>query len=1817
MKPKTMTSAEVREQILKALELDLLGPMGEVSPYESERLDQAPSQWYLTGFIVPRNLRVSRDLGISPAQQQSFNLQADLEQEDEDDDELDQATTDRPARADDTDKETPRSSGKPKYLPSSLGLTVLVPKSCQKLQVFATWGDYEPVMPGDVLVADDESHMDEDTPRFDPLIAGEQQGMLEGIGGMVADQEARRSRQPDWQRTPKTSRRIIEVDSGADKLREVDLPGSDGLKLAWICRETPAQSLDPSVALDGAITVSAFLINDRQAVTGPGKEQTYAFQAELKLMCVEGFVARPGLSGLMSKDEDLRIGDLQYRDVFEFAVGHNASATGMVFGPKCHIVSTAWLPTATVELVEAAQITNVELRMEALASLNDHASAISALLPLATEYEKWIREQRGANYGFAERGEIAETLMDRAEEVARRIREGVELLKDEKVFTAFKIANRAMAMQARQRAAQTRNVKPESVDAPRWRPFQLAFLLLNLEGVVEPHSDDRKIVELLFFPTGGGKTEAYLVLAAFTLVYRRFREGVSGAVPKYAGVTVLMRYTLRLLTLDQMGRAAALICALELIRKDDLAKLGKWPFEIGLWVGAAATPNYMGKRGDEKSMVYRVAAYKNGNDSRRPIPMEKCPWCGKDFEKESFVLEPSMDDADNLHIHCMSETCAFGGDNHLPLLMVDEPIYRRLPCFLIATVDKYASMPWRGEIASLFGKVQSFERNRGFVGWSGNHKSQPIEMDFDLPPPELIIQDELHLISGPLGTIAGLFETAIEALATRDGVVPKIVSSTATVRRAKSQIGSLFGRSDVTIFPPPGPDRTDSFFAKTVKGRETSRLYVGVAAQGRSVKRVVLRTYVALMSATYKIYKDCGGANNKENPADPYMTMLGYFNSLRELGGTRRLVEDELTSQLGQYDNRKRVDDDSSPFISRSIQFEVQELTSRVTTDKISAAKEALSRPHMDDKTSVDISLATNMISVGLDITRLGLMAVYAQPKMTSEYIQATSRVGRDRNKPGMVLTIFNINRARDRSHYERFGFYHDTFYTGVEATSVTPFSPRALDRALFPVVVALARLSFDFMNQDQDAIEIIKHRSRLDTILDIIETRVRKVVSLNPDSMSELDVDRVKSAAKSLLDSWLMYAEELENDNCKLSYRDGDGTIRKRLIHDVLDPKLQYLPKLEYRKFVAGRSMRDVEHTVALLPKYFGHNSQFVKVSGAKNTFSYIRQSQLVSTYGPGAMVDLPWFATVVSGLDFWKKGELIAEPRLLRKVQMSGKQVSAFYTPKAYVEPENNQPPEGVVVWRFPGWSLTQKTRQSVDPRTGRTYQSRLLVQPSWIDRSNGKADLPDWDRNGHNKEYDIVPIRFIRACQAGHMDDIEWHNFLHGDNKSCLGRLWLDEMGTSGELTELRVRCDGGCNQIRWLSEAAGPNNPALGKCNGQQKWLGPEFEQQDCDKTMRLLIRTASNAYFPLKVSVISMPDRDELFRTAIDACWESVLKNITNRDELVFALRMMTEIKAKLEMYSIDEIWSEIEARRSKQATGGNANTPDNIRTPELKLLTSPAKYLGEDGLDSPFYAEAVDISESEKKPYMDLIERVVMIHRLREVTALVGYSRFDYISQDNDDDLPSDAEMAALGKNTDWLPAVENRGEGIFIQLNKQQVEHWASLPEVQAATQSFNEGVAIYNDEHQSNRKFRGPEFVLLHTLSHLLMNSISLECGYPSASIKERIYNDKEVGYGIMLYTASSDSHGTLGGLALAAKSIDVYLKKALELGTKCSNDPICSLHRPEDPNDKRHFQGAACHSCVFISETSCECLNDFLDRNLVVRTISGSEQHYFTID
>ena len=1035
-----------------------------------------------------------------------------------------------------------------------MGLSLLVDEETRRLDVAVSWGDYTP----DTADASDAAAPDiAGGAREAPDEPGASAAAREGEG--PPDGGPRTRRFAPWARRPGAGTVAIDLHAVATgRPTRFDLPGSGGLAVVCLARPTRVQALDGPRA---ARAVSLFTVNRRPpAPDGDGQDAAFAFQVEMHVEADRPLIPRVNLNGLHSTDWDERLADLHYRDVAEYAVGHNVSTRADLDGGDCRRVRTEWMPRAGVPRVEPSAIGAVEFDMETLAGLDGAPAAKTRLEPLVEQYRDWVAAQgRDAAAFTGRRREVAEELVRRAGRVADRIQAGIELLAEPDVLEAFRIANRAMAAAARRRRALEEGKRPGGVAAPAWRPFQLAYLLMNLRGIAEPTHPERDVVDLLFFPTGGGKTEAYLGLSAFTLVLRRLRH----PGPDSRGLSVLMRYTLRLLTLDQLGRAAALICALELEREQAPERLGEWPFEIALWVGRAATPNYMGRQGEAGGTSARVKTLRYARDSSRepPLPLEQCPWCGTPFERQSFRLHPNTNEPTDLFVRCVDRHCDFSRKRPLPIVAVDEPIYRRLPAFMIATADKFAALPWTGETA------------RFFHGGDPDHPR----------PPDLIIQDELHLISGPLGTMAGLYETATDRLCTRrigGGTVRlKVIASTATVRLAQMQIQALFNRREVHVFPAPGPDRRDSFFARQVsENAEDERLYLGVAAQGRGPKVVFLRSMITLMAAAQAAWEAAGGSGAAPNPADPYMTAVAYFNALRELGSARRIVEDEIGARLRSYSERKRPDEAAGLFADRQIAFEPVELTSRVGTADVADAKRRLALDFTEDQ-RVDVALATNMISVGLDITRLGLMLVSGQPKTTSEYIQATSRVGRDPARPGLVAALLNVHKSRDRSHYERFPAFHESFYRNAEATSVTPFSSRALDRGLPAVTVALARLGVTALTPTPAARDVEAHRAATDAIAGAVGDRAQH----HADGLPADAGRAVQRRVRSLIDDWAALAREAGEVGVTFGYARGrNDPVSTPLLREMIDPDRDTLTDRQLR-FRAPCSLRDVEPGVLL----------------------------------------------------------------------------------------------------------------------------------------------------------------------------------------------------------------------------------------------------------------------------------------------------------------------------------------------------------------------------------------------------------------------------------------------------------------------------------------------------------------------------------------------------------------------------------------------------------------------------------------------------------
>jgi hypothetical protein len=760
--------------------------------------------------------------------------------------------------------------------------------------------------------------------------------------------------------------------------------------------------------------------------------------------------------------------DLLYRHERTFATGHGCAGmweaeerAAFARSVRGEVVPWYQSPAITSDLAyrvpDSPEPKTLEIPLSLLADESKVTEALAQLELLVTLYEQWIKGlESEAKLLPAKHAAAAEAHIHGCESAVRRMRSGLRKLVDDpgsKLAVAFRLTNRAMLLQALASTAQTRRMRWERsterlvFDHPyaepdlesekaknrKWRPFQIAFLLMNLAPLADPTDPAREVVDLIWFPTGGGKTEAYLACAAFSIFSRRLND------PNDVGTNVLMRYTLRLLTAQQFQRASSLVCAMESIRSTMAARLGESPFTIGIWVGGGTTPN---SKAEAVASFRRAERY--GEEDYKLILL-KCPWCGASMGPSrrsepgsTYEIKGARVTGSKIVLHCPDRACRF--TRKLPALVVDEEIYEEPPTYVIATVDKFAAMAWKPECRTIFGLAMDGSRAQS--------------------PPALIIQDELHLITGPLGSMVGLYEGLIDELATdrREGravTKPKLIAATATTRASEKQIRDLYAREETSIFPPPGLDASDSFFAtyeRDEEGRRTpGRLYVGTLPLNySSALTASVRLYAAMLAAAVGF---------EQSERDPWWTTLIFYNSLRELGANLTLFGADIPERLRAVQRRWFPGEKQQRFAHEPL-----ELTGRLANSEVPRALEALGRQYVEKPQSgqypVDTCLASNIIEVGVDVDRLGLMAVAGQPKTTAQYIQATGRVGR--RLPGLILVNYGATKPRDRSHYEQFQAYHSRLYAQVEPASVTPFTIPVLERALHAVVVATVRQTLD-----------------------------------------------------------------------------------------------------------------------------------------------------------------------------------------------------------------------------------------------------------------------------------------------------------------------------------------------------------------------------------------------------------------------------------------------------------------------------------------------------------------------------------------------------------------------------------------------------------------------------------------------------------------------------------------------------------------------------------------------------------------------------------
>ncbi|MBI2570482.1 MAG: DUF1998 domain-containing protein [Candidatus Schekmanbacteria bacterium] len=1872
-----------RDLLLTALVKEVLGP--HHGPAETLGADEDPLDEYITGVLAPH-------------QAPSVELDADEELVGDDDsffdDQGDAGSGVQPAF---DLSSLPSPALDPRSRPASLGLSFNLLGTPPVVDVCATWARYESTAGG---------------------------GWLRRVHGEI------------WNAT--------------DCSQEQQLQVASDPRVRLHIRSRPE---------NGRWRVSVFLVNMTPCEERPRTEH-HIFQPQIRIRCHDEvrLVALDEGRRHTDEAEDQSL-DLLFRDRESLARGHLTSAVWRVIDPERphpQVPMPAEIPfrwedgaavfdpptvqrfspaDARTEYVPAipinapdktwpASMPAPQLDPERLAETWDPADVRAALEPLAAGYESWItREQASVQALPVGHRAVAARHMATCRRLLDRIRAGIELLvSDADARVAFCFSNRAIALQARWTKGR--------VNA--WWPFQLAFQLLNLPAFADRRHADRGICDLLWFPTGGGKTEAYLGLAAFTMAIRRLQAIRQGTPHSGDGVAILSRYTLRLLTIQQFRRALALITAAELLRVDRGSGVRGWRppacpdrtdwlwgrarLSAGLWVGGSVTPNglqdltYRDRSGQIITVRGALSLLEGRGDGEgEPAQVLSCPACrtvlavppdgyrrgesrvlhlvlgdaagaaspppAADLSSPSinvvsrrvtahpdpryctlslevtFVHEVTPENIDSwfhdqvrrlmgpdtfivaarasrpgyfirsmpwgrrgtekavdFEVFCPSPDCdltrnieweehmpagpwpvfpAFRSQtgsstrSPIPAWTVDEQVYQWCPSMVVATVDKFARLSFEPRAASIFGNVEVFNEHLGYHRrWcppSGPSTSLPAA-PLDRPrvgrnvnverllPPDLVLQDELHLIEGPLGSMVGIYETAVDELASTGAgtgrTAPKYIASTATVRNADAQVRSLYVRA-LEVFPSPGLRADDSFFAQTrpihpLDADSPGRLHVGVCAPGRGAQTPIVRIW----SRALQHVEDRRRAGAPPLDLDPFRTLVGYFNAIRELAGAVALTQQDIVQRLSTIGAPPRVLTEDEPV----------ELSSRQDSMRLPALLGDLDVALGGTSDPVNLVVATSMFGTGVDVERLGLMVVHGQPKTTSSYIQATGRVGR--RSGGLVVTFFRAARPRDLNHYEFFSAYHGSLYRYVEPITVNPFAPRARDRALGPVAVALLRqapeigsagtaVPVDERWRVQQRLQRGFHcrahemaRGRRDVDVQAVPPAMEVRAQAQP-GMRRPPAGDTQSHTAAELDCWqqlaartggqLVYYESTLVNPPRLPVVLGD------LAHQVARTGVAYED--------APNSLRDVESTVTVRGWRWGMARPHME----------IRPSQFVITYGPGSIVETRSGPVVVRSMDrlFQQIGREpqdfeIVDDRLSR-AELAGARIARIPTNAELELPADDPiyPTE-----RFPSWALC--TRHPPDQILFRVDTGCPRCPPGGPARGS-------------------AAIRFVQACPEGHLDDVNWNVVVHPRGEECRPDHFLWH-GGGRALRHVTIECPR-CGARENFGHAYGRPWP----CSGQQ----PEIAQPrspGCAQQARIVQRGAANLHMPVVTSALTILDMPTRLHLVLKDRSILASAGTLRRHGILDQRNFMQELQhAGLNQVTLDFIrnapWGEVR-QALDQLLDQEEGTARPVREEEFERLVRAASHgappvpPASPGSPPLFEVRLADVRRF-LGPAGRVQFRVTPVSRLRMVLVQTGYQRVD-------PQMAATMSVAFDRGGRTWFPGVELFGEGVFIDLE--------DAPSATAGPRAAS-WQALYAAA-ATPAIIQHPAHVWWHSLSHRLLTTLSVDSGYSSTAIRERVYltfdDHGEPHGGVLLYTVQPGGDGTLGGLISLVDSFGRIIDRALrDVGT-CSNDPLCA------ESTSAGSEGAACYSCLLVSETSCEHRNRGLDRLLLVENL-----------
>ena len=1785
--PNLESREEVRGFLVKSLERDIIGPSwlpNKTQPNLQEELDLGsggqPDRYYLTGYLSPlKKNEQDGVVGIMASSDDAPPEEAYGLKENE--------KNAKAEFASESDAHLEASGGDRTFTsPSTMGLSVL--PSASELEIEIEWGEYT------------------------------KEGTI-------------------WTRIPKNFSKVIsfsDIQPSSDVKEEI----SDSVFL--YIKKGPEYHQ----------TLTVRLVNEQEQHKGTNRSEVTLFQPKIAIKQEVPFQD-------VRREEEIfedRTMAILYHDSIITAHGHNV---GVDWSAK--EAWTSFLPRFEVpKMSRNKRLDDYVPSMDHLIEEEKIAVGLKQLNGLISEYESWINDakiqlNKAPKNSILHRPEIKERIdehIEVAKSNATRMRKGLNLLEnDETVRTAFRLSNAAI------RYSQDEPTIPEVLNRIeegiqfKWYPFQIAFQLVNLVGMCaleeeDSGREDREIIDLAWFPTGGGKTEAYLGLISMIGFYRRLRFPEIEMNPS---THVVMRYTLRLLTSDQADRLVRLAVGMNHIASTMGRELGanswndsEFPiFRVGMWVGTNVSPRDLmsGPKGGDSSAQSSLRSLRNGDQevgTASVIQFELCPWCnsesisepnnwdviGYETSSSDFTWTSTLNDKPTLHGRCLSEGCML--HERIPYSCVDEDIYLNPPSILLATADKFVQLANNPSPKTVFANLSDSEADR-----ARNQFDSRSMLGFDCNeggnrPPDLIIQDELHLLTGPLGTLSGLVETAIDVAWKRAGHRAKYVAATATIRGAEKDGKLMYGRS-LNVFPPPMRDANDNFFAIADNEVGKGRVHIGVLGPYGKDQTMYTQTSASLLQRSHDIRS--AGASQDEF-IDPYWTLVSYFNSLRELG----MAQSQITGRIPEFQSRY-----ASTVNGEIRQFKNDvELTSRRTASELKEQKAALTRELGHDG-AVDTVVTTNMFQVGIDISRLGLMVINGQPRSNSEYIQSSGRVGR--THPGLVVSLLRSKYPRDQSHYENFRSFHEEIYRHVDVTSTTPFSSRALDRAISTVLAIIMRMGIGDISQNENLYRL--DSGQLSREAKNLYRNFRKEIKTRQDStgappaITNEAIRTLESSFEDLLD----FAENPSPDN------QGEKMIAHWI---VWNKKVQDKARKAGKPIPRGwskssfmdegrlnglnyqiNSLRDVAEEVAIWDVsdvFEGNPGEDERPKWGK--IKTLPEGHFFSQSTPGGLWDKDGETFLTLGINQWLNG-----PEQGGKIALSGVSEGGQKLEEAVFNMISTDD-------RLSLRLLPKRNETGHKPSQHGAVTYKKFPQSSGFICSEGHISTifqpdnkGDWrctregctDSDGLPRK--AAPSRWVSVCTGGHLHPFDYWNWAHSQSDNeCVRNLQRTNIDVTRDKTAsytlegFTVVCRS-CQASRTMGRVPYLSETERPPCKGWIPWLDGKG-REECNlrmehkQTSNISVTFTNNStimLLPLEVSwsfaqkpaVKNFKDC-QTFEAMKELYNSDIQGAIIMKENLIRVLSNSSYVK---EGEVTDKFFRHLEEYVNIQSRGLTVST---LRLSEISAL----RYTENDDFgkveDENF--DSREVVGLRIPPRMGEWEEpnwpLEMISRADRLTALEYVTGLTRILPAGDEVVTQPIDSPKGLRNIFGISRY-NHGEGIYVQISnswlQEKVNNRASELDSDHANMSLCSGKLLpsFREQMPAVEKPNGQSsLTILHTFSHLIIKELCGMSGYALGSIRERLYLDVDdeglvKTAGILLYTSGPSSDGTLGGLVSQATEdrITEAVRRALDKKENCSNDPVCYSHKPIGDE----VNGAACHTCVLLPETSCELRNFFLDR------------------